>query len=89
MSPDRSASAGKTAPVQVRVEEAPLLEDGWLEVGRRNRTVVTRTVSFPLSFFEALFDAVWFRSGQQIPPSSGYSRGSSGRHLGRRDRRTR
>lgn len=31
-----------------REEEAPK-ESGWMEVGRKNRTVVTRTVSVPFS----------------------------------------
>jgi ubiquitin carboxyl-terminal hydrolase 10 len=32
-------------PVEEKEEAAPLEEQGWHEVGKRNRTVVTRTVS--------------------------------------------
>ena len=39
------ASAGAAAnAVEEREEAAPPEDDGWLEVGKRNRTVVTRTV---------------------------------------------
>jgi ubiquitin carboxyl-terminal hydrolase 10 len=43
VSPSRQ---GKPAPVPVEEKEeaAPPEQDGWLEVGKRNRTVVTRTV---------------------------------------------
>ena len=42
---------GVEAVVEEREEEAPTGEaDGWLEVGKKNRTVVTRTVC-PNSFF--------------------------------------
>lgn len=33
------------APAEEHEEEVPR-DDGWLEVGRKNRLVVTRTVSF-------------------------------------------
>jgi hypothetical protein len=36
------ASKG-SAPVEEREEEEPPEQDGWMEVGRRNRMVVTRT----------------------------------------------
>jgi ubiquitin carboxyl-terminal hydrolase 10 len=40
-------------PVEEREEEEPPEEDGWMEVGRRNRMVVTRTVSlFCLDLFD-------------------------------------
>ena len=38
--------AGVQAGVEEKEEEAPAQDEGWLEVGRRNRTVVTRTVRF-------------------------------------------
>jgi ubiquitin carboxyl-terminal hydrolase 10 len=44
---------GAQAPghVEEREEEGPPQDEGWLEVGKRNRTVVTRTVSSHLTFF--------------------------------------
>jgi ubiquitin carboxyl-terminal hydrolase 10 len=35
----------KGPPVEEREEDAPQPDEGWLEVGKKNRTVVTRTVS--------------------------------------------
>jgi len=43
ISPNKASKAG--VPVEEREEEGPPEEDGWMEVGRRNRMVVTRTVS--------------------------------------------
>ena len=45
-SPSGKATSSKAVgSVEVREEEEPPQEDGWMEVGRRNRMVVTRTVS--------------------------------------------
>ena len=33
------------AAVEEKEEAAPPEDDGWMEVGKRNRTVITRTVS--------------------------------------------
>lgn len=41
----KAASSKAVGSVEVREEEEPPQEDGWMEVGRRNRMVVTRTVS--------------------------------------------
>jgi ubiquitin carboxyl-terminal hydrolase 10 len=41
----KTGSAKAVGSVEVREEEEPPQEDGWMEVGRRNRMVVTRTVS--------------------------------------------
>lgn len=48
LSPSSNGSAtGKDKEVEEREEEEPPEEDGWMEVGRRNRMVVTRTVNSP------------------------------------------
>jgi ubiquitin carboxyl-terminal hydrolase 10 len=42
------------AGVEEKEEAAPSEDDGWMEVGKRNRTVITRTVScffFDVAFF--------------------------------------
>jgi len=44
MSPSKVSTAG--ALTEEREEEGPPEEDGWMEVGKRNRMVVTRTVGF-------------------------------------------
>ncbi|KAJ3570230.1 hypothetical protein NP233_g4540 [Leucocoprinus birnbaumii] len=41
--PSSSAAAAKTKPVEEKEEPEPPEEDGWLEVGKKNRTIVTRT----------------------------------------------
>ena len=52
LTPPRQNKSGSTdAAVEEQEEAAPPEDDGWLEVGRRNRTVVTRTVSY----FQLLF----------------------------------
>jgi ubiquitin carboxyl-terminal hydrolase 10 len=43
ISPHKASKGGP--PVEEREEEEPPEEDGWMEVGTRNRMVVTRTVS--------------------------------------------
>lgn len=43
VSPSRQGKSAP-APVEEKEEAAPPEQDGWLEVGKRNRTVVTRTV---------------------------------------------
>ena len=43
VSPSRQGKPAH-APVEEKEEAAPPEQDGWLEVGKRNRTVVTRTV---------------------------------------------
>jgi hypothetical protein len=46
LSPPTSKTKVKgVSPVGEKEEAAPPADDGWLEVGKRNRTVVTRTVS--------------------------------------------
>lgn len=45
------AKGAAAAQVEEREEEEPPEQDGWLEVGRRNRMVVTRTVSYWISVF--------------------------------------
>jgi ubiquitin carboxyl-terminal hydrolase 10 len=40
----KAVSSKAVGSVEVREEEEPPQEDGWMEVGRRNRMVVTRTV---------------------------------------------
>jgi hypothetical protein len=42
------------AAVEEKEEAAPPEDDGWMEVGKRNRTVITRTVSCFLTFFLAI-----------------------------------
>jgi len=44
ISPNKASKVG--APVEEREEEEPPESDGWMEVGRRNRMVVTRTGEF-------------------------------------------
>jgi len=39
-----SSGQAKHRPVEEREEAAPTEEQGWREVGKKNRTVVTRTV---------------------------------------------
>jgi len=46
----QKASKG-SAPVEEREEEEPPEQDGWMEVGRRNRMVVTRTVGLFVSIY--------------------------------------
>jgi len=49
LSPARSAKGGPVGDhVEEREEDAPQPDEGWHEVGKRNRTVVTRTVSYLL-----------------------------------------
>ena len=45
------ANAKASGPAEEHEEPEPPHDDGWLEVGKRNRTVVTRTVRifFPIS----------------------------------------
>lgn len=46
LSPSNSKMKMKgVSPVEEKEEAAPPADDGWLEVGKRNRTVLTRTVS--------------------------------------------
>jgi ubiquitin carboxyl-terminal hydrolase 10 len=46
LSPSNSKMKAKgVAPAEEKEEAAPPADDGWLEVGKRNRTVLTRTVS--------------------------------------------
>ena len=44
ISPSKVSKAG--ASIEEREEEEPPEEDGWMEVGKRNRMVITRTVRF-------------------------------------------
>ena len=37
--------------MEEKEEAAPPEDDGWMEVGKRNRTVITRTVSFLANVF--------------------------------------
>lgn len=46
--PRANKTPASSAPVEEKEEEAPPEEDGWLEVGKKNRTVVTRTVSLAI-----------------------------------------
>ena len=40
--------------MEEKEEAAPPEDDGWMEVGKRNRTVITRTVScFSTCFFKS------------------------------------
>ncbi|KAK7032710.1 hypothetical protein R3P38DRAFT_2918473 [Favolaschia claudopus] len=52
-----------TALVEEHEEEAPPeTDDGWLDVGKKNRTVVTRTVCSCLSIFgPSMLNADWVR----------------------------
>ncbi|KAJ6453891.1 hypothetical protein C8R47DRAFT_1329230 [Mycena vitilis] len=61
-----SGSGGK-AVVEEREEEAPPeVEDGWLEVGKKNRTVVTRTIKTAESPITRIFGGK-FRSTLRAP----------------------
>ena len=42
--------------MEVKEEAAPPEDDGWMEVGKRNRTVITRTVSVFRRFFLVITD---------------------------------
>ena len=44
LNPPKASSGAAANAVEEREEAAPPEDDGWLEVGKRNRTVVTRTV---------------------------------------------
>ena len=44
------------ATVEEKEETAPPENDGWMEVGKRNRTIITRTVSHSFSFIFMAFD---------------------------------
>lgn len=44
LNPPRQDKAGSTASVEEK-EVIPPEDDGWFEVGKRNRSLVTRTVS--------------------------------------------
>ena len=37
--------------MEEKEEAAPPEDDGWMEVGKRNRTVITRTVSLSFQLF--------------------------------------
>ena len=43
--------AAAAAAVEEKEEAAPPEDDGWMEVGKRNRTVITRTVSLLSNMF--------------------------------------
>jgi ubiquitin carboxyl-terminal hydrolase 10 len=45
LSPPRTKAPAAVVE-EIEEEALPETEDGWLEVGRKNRTVVTRTVRF-------------------------------------------
>ncbi|KAJ6537771.1 hypothetical protein B0H19DRAFT_1180862 [Mycena capillaripes] len=62
-----SGASGGKAVVEEREEEAPPeAEDGWLEVGRKNRTVVTRTIKTAESPITRIFGGK-FRSTLRAP----------------------
>jgi ubiquitin carboxyl-terminal hydrolase 10 len=44
--------------VEEKEEAAPPEDDGWMEVGKRNRTVITRTVSCFFSFFLSITERI-------------------------------
>lgn len=54
MNPPSKAEKEKTGKVEERVEEPPP-EEGWMEVGKKNKTVVTRTVSYCFSLPAGVF----------------------------------
>ncbi|KAJ7648997.1 hypothetical protein DFH06DRAFT_1208718 [Mycena polygramma] len=61
------SSSGGKAVVEEREEEAPPdAEDGWLEVGKKNRTVVTRTIKTAESPITRIFGGK-FRSTLRAP----------------------
>ncbi|KAF8207547.1 hypothetical protein K438DRAFT_1815196 [Mycena galopus ATCC 62051] len=62
-----NSNAGGRAVVEEREEEAPSeAEDGWLEVGKKNRTVVTRTIKTAESPITRIFGGR-FRSTLRAP----------------------
>ncbi|EDR03249.1 uncharacterized protein LACBIDRAFT_307470 [Laccaria bicolor S238N-H82] len=64
VSPSRQKAA--PAPVEEKEEAAPPEQDGWLEVGKRNRTVVTRTIKATESPITRIFGGK-FRSTLRAP----------------------
>ncbi|KAJ7058298.1 hypothetical protein C8F01DRAFT_1147794 [Mycena amicta] len=60
------ANANAPPPVVEEREEAETAEDGWLEVGRKNRTVVTRTIESTDSPITRIFGGK-FRSTLRAP----------------------
>ncbi|KAF5364681.1 hypothetical protein D9758_005578 [Tetrapyrgos nigripes] len=57
---------GSKSTVEEKEEDAPPEEDGWLEVGKRNRTVVTRTIKSTESPITRIFGGK-FRSTLKAP----------------------
>ena len=52
--------------VEEREEEAPQQDDGWLEVGKRNRTVVTRTVGIGICVHTWVVDLTFLGQRKQV-----------------------
>lgn len=65
VSPSRQGKPAP-APVEEKEEAAPPEQDGWLEVGKRNRTVVTRTIKATESPITRIFGGK-FRSTLRAP----------------------
>ncbi|TFK67100.1 cysteine proteinase [Pluteus cervinus] len=66
ISPPPPKSTKPSVPVEEKEEDEPPQEDGWMEVGKRNRTVVTRTIKATESPITRIFGGK-FRSTLKVP----------------------
>ena len=78
--------------VEEREEDAPQQDDGWLEVGKRNRTVVTRTVGIGICVHPWVVDVTLGTRNRSRMPSLrylAYMGASTGQLCGRKVKRIR